>query len=436
MVFAGLRLKRSGLQYLKSDHGGFSFFHSTKTVLLGMAAAQSIPLLGSLLITRLYAPAEFGMFSAWLGMVSMAAVMVTGRLEVALAVEPDGEPRRFAMVATLTTIAIGSGVLGVLSLIAYWTVPAFNALTPGLVLMFLPATLLMAAIQTWQSWAAAEGKYHRLSSIRIAQALAVTGVQIIIGSLSPHAVGLAFGHVLGVLIGVCMAVYVMPIGSLRQMKLPFWPSIMTFWQSHRRFPLLALPADVINSAAGQLPLLVITSKFGPEAAGLFALTVRVLGAPITLLGTAVLDVFKRTAATSYRDKGDCKDDYLRMLRVLGVGAIALALGVMLVAEPLFVFAFGERWRQAGTMAVWLMPMFALRFVSSPLSYVLYIAGKQHIDLFWQVALLLMTTGTLYASTDSQTAIQAYSAGYSFLYVIYLTLSWHCSKGKFKQAVQQ
>ena len=406
-----------------------SFFSSTKTVLLGMAAAQSIPLLGSLLITRLYAPAEFGVFSAWLGMVLMAAVIVTGRLEVALAVEPDGEPRRFAMVATLTTIAIGSGVLGVLSLVAYRVVPAFNAVTPGLVLMFLPATLLVAALQTWQSWAAAEGKYRDLSSIRIAQALAVTAIQIIVGGFAPYAVGLAFGHILGALIGVCVAAYFMPVEPFRQPGRPFWPSIKAFWKAHRRFPLLALPADTINAASGQLPLLVIASKFGPEAAGLFALTFRVMGAPIGLLGAAVLDVFKRTAATSYRDKGNCRDEYLRTLRVLGAAAIAFAIGVMFVAEPLFVVAFGEPWRQAGTIATWLMPMFALKFVASPLSYVFYVASKQHVDLGWQVALLFMTLGTLYLSTDNQTAIQSYSVGYSLFYIIYLALSWHYSKGK-------
>jgi len=93
-----------------------------------------------------------------------------------------------------------------------------------------------------------------------------------------------------------------------------------------------------------------------------------------------------------------------------------------------VLAFGERWRQAGIIAVWLMPMFALRFVASPLSYVFYVAGKQHIDLMWQVALLLVTVATLYFPANYAHAIQAYSAGYALLYVIYLALSWRFSKG--------
>lgn len=408
-----------------------AFLRSTKIVLLGMVVAQSIPLLGSLFIARLYAPAEFGLFAAWLGIVMTAAVMVTGRLEMALGVEPDGEPRRFAMMATLATIIGVCSILTVISIGAYWLVPAIRELTPGLILMFVPATLLAAVVQTWQSWAAAEGLYRELSWIRIAQALGVTGVQIVVGWFAPDVVSLAGGHLLGVLSGVCMAAYFMPIASHSFKPWSrFRVKLKAFWKSHRRFPLFALPADFINTAAGQLPLLIIASKFGAESSGLFALTARVLGAPIGLLGTAVLDVFKRSAATSYREHGHCREDFIRTFKLLASLGAMLAFGVMLIAEPVFVFAFGEPWRQAGVIAIWLMPMFAMRFVASPLSYVFYIAGKQQVDLVWQCALLTMTLSAFLLPSDFEASVKSYAVGYASLYVIYLVLSYRYSKGKF------
>lgn len=406
-----------------------AFFRSTRIVLLGMVIAQTIPLLGSLVIARLYVPAEFGAFSTWLGVVMTAAVLVTGRLEMALVIEADGEPRRFAMAATLATICCAAAVLVVLILGAYLVVPDTRRFTPGLVLTFLPATLLMAAAQTWQSWAAGEGLYRELSWIRITQALGVTGVQVLVGWLTPNALGLALGHALGLLLGVVAAAYMMPL-SLRAF-LPwagFRTKLRAFWIQHRRFPLFALPADLINTAAGQLPLLFITSKFGSEASGLYALSVRILGGPISLLGTAVLDVFKRSAATSYRELGDCRDDYLRTFRVLAALGVVLALGVILVAEPLFAWAFGETWRRAGVIAVWLMPMFTLRFVASPLSYVFYIAGGQRVDLAWQCGLLAMTVLAFMAGLDFESSVKVYAAGYGGMYVIYLLLSYRYSKG--------
>lgn len=407
------------------------FFRSAKTVVLGMAVAQLIPLLGSLIIARVYAPAEFGLFSAWLGLVLMAAVLVTGRFEMALVVEPDGEPRRFAMQATLFTILAVCGILGVIAIGALRFWPAlFEGLTSGLVWMFIPATLLVSVVQTWQSWAAAEGAYRYLSWIRIVQALGVTAIQITVGSFHPDAFGLAGGYVLGALMGVSVAVFLMPIRVPSSQTLAdFFSKVKIFWRHHHRFPLFALPADGINAAAAQLPLLLIANKYGLESSGIFALTVRVLGAPIGFLGAAVLDVFKRSAAASYREQGHCRDDYIRTFRILAVCGAMLALGVMLVAEPLFAWAFGESWRQAGTIAIWLMPMFVMRFVASPLSYVFYIAGKQKIDLIWQIALLAMTLTVFLLPEDFEASIKAYAAGYALLYISYLILSYHYSKGK-------
>lgn len=405
------------------------FWRSVGVVLTGTVAAQSIPLLGSLVIARIYAPAEFGLFSAWLGMVMMAAVVVTGRFEMTLVVEADGAPRRFAMVATLGTILVASLFFALVAGVVYFSGGLPDQVKPAMVVLFVPATLLVGVTHTWQAWAAAEGNYRGLSWIRISQAFVVTATQIGAGLISPTAYGMLLGHVLGLAAGVGFAMYFMPINPFTIIgKAEFWASLRAFWLNQRRFPMLALPADTINAASGQLPLLLIAGRFGAEASGLFALTVRVLGAPIGLLGAAVLDVFKRSAASSYRDKGHCKEEYARTFWLLATGGGVLALGVMVVAERLFVAAFGEPWRQAGIIAIWLMPMFVLRFVASPLSYVFYIAGKQQIDLGWQCALLAMTLASFMLPSSLEASIKFYSAGYSLLYVVYAILSYHYSKG--------
>lgn len=393
-----------------------------------MVAAQSIPILGSLCISRLYSPADFGSFSAWLGIVVTAAVLITGRFETSLAVEPDGEPRKLAFKATLATSILAISALSLVAIGGYLAVPRLHQLPTGLVLFFFPAALLLAAIQTWQSWAAAEGAYRQLSGMRIAQAVGVTAFQIIMGYVRPSAAGLAFGHLMGGVFGLAVAARCMPI-DLRSLlpRSGLSAELRQFWSSHRRFPMFSLPADLINSASGQLPTIIIASRFGVDASGVFALTGRILGAPIALIGGAFLDVFKRAASTSYRTHGNCREEYVRTFKVLSLGGVLLAAGVMWAAEPLFVLLFGEPWRQSGVIAIWLMPMFALRFVASPLSYVFYITGKQHVDLAWQCFLLGLTLAAFFMSRSFQVAVESYAIGYAVLYVVYLSLSYRYSK---------
>jgi O-antigen/teichoic acid export membrane protein len=407
-----------------------SFWRSVSVTLTGTVATQSIPLLGYFVNARLYAPAEFGIFYVWLGMVTMAAVLVTGRFEMVLSVEADGAPRRFAVAVTLGFILLVSFFFALIAAYVYLATGLLKNVQPAMVGLFVPAALLAGVMHTWQEWAAAEGSYRRLSWIRISQAFVATVTQIVAGLISPTAAGLMIGHVLGTAAGIGFAIYFMPINPLAMYaRADFWMRLKPFWLNQRRFPMFALPAGLISAASAQLPILLIVSRFGVEASGLFALSTRVLGAPIGLLGAAVLDVFKRSAAISYRDKGHCKEEYVRTFCLLAAGGVILAIAVILVAEPLFVVAFGEPWRQAGVIAVWLMPMFALRFVASPLSYVFYLMGKQGIELVWQVALFALTIVSFMFASSLERSVQLYAVGYSLLYVIYAILSYHYSKGK-------
>lgn len=404
-----------------SKHAG-RFWRSVALVLSGTAMAQAIPLLGSLVLARLYAPAEFGLFSAWLGMAALAAVALTGRFEVSLAIEPDGEPRRVGFVTTVATVGITSCALA-LGVLTAFALGVLSAVPATLLVIFVPTAAAIAIAQTWQSWAAAEARFRELSSMRVAQATGITALQLVAGSMSPSAVTLGVAHAVGVLIGIVVASRHLPPGAR-----PSSSTVRAYWRRHVRFPMLSLPADSVNTAAGQLPLLIVASRFGADVAGLLALTIRTLGAPIGLLGAAVLDVFKRHAATSFRERGECVADYVQTLKVLSLGALVVTVVIVLFSEPLFALAFGEAWRHAGTIAVWLMPMFAFRFVASPLSYMFYIAGKQHIDLFWQFGLLAMTIASLSLPNTHAGALQWYSTGYSAMYAIYLVLSYRFSLG--------
>jgi O-antigen/teichoic acid export membrane protein len=405
------------------------FWRQVGAVLSGTALAQLIPLLGSLAIARLYIPAEFGLFAAWIGAASLAAVAATGRYEVALALEADGAPRRIAARATLVAVLVaglplGGGVAFLAAVGGLAGVPA------ALALWFVPAALVIAACQTWLTWAAAEGRLRELSSLRILQALLVTSAQVGAGMFWPSAASLAIAHTLGAALTLLAASWVLPLwgGTRAGVDESGLSGMRSFWSRRRRFPLLSLPADGINTAAAQLPVLVIGARFGAEVAGHLALTMRVLAVPVALLGSAVLDVFRRRSAQSWREHGHCRDVFQQTFTVLAAGSTLGSIVLALCAEPLFTLAFGPQWRAAGTMALWLLPLFALRFVASPLSYLFYVAEKQHVDLAWQTVLLAMTVATLWLPSGHAAALQAYSLGYCAMYVVYLLLSYRFSRG--------
>jgi O-antigen/teichoic acid export membrane protein len=406
--------------------GRRDYWRAVALVTSGTGVAQMIPLLGSLVIARLFVPAEVGVFMVWLGLAALAGVFVTGRFEMALALEPDGPQRAAAASATfLTSVLLVICVSFVGAVTWPFVVRQLPTVPTTLIWLFMPTVAALASAQIWQAWAATEGRFRALAMMRITQAAAITSFQIGAGFLAPSAVSLALAHVAGVLAGVAMITWQLPLRCLPEGR----KSLYRFWSRYRRFPIYSLPADTVNAAAGQLPLMILAARYGVDVAGFVALAFRTLGAPISLLGSAVLDVFKRRASESWRATGSCRGPFLETFMVLAAGSIIATLIFWYAGEGLFVLAFGPEWRESGTAAIILLPLFALRFVVSPLSYTFYIAEKQHLDLIWQICLLAMTLTTLTCVEGYERTLMAYTLGYCSLYVIYALLSYRFSAGK-------
>lgn len=404
------------------------FWTNVASVLSGTAVAQVVPILGALALARFYLPSAFGIYSVWVGVVLIMAVIVTLRLEMALVVVEDGPPRREAAQLVLATILLmGMVAAGGLALLWAMGLMLADLKTPFLIGSAIIAAAMTAISDSWQTWAAADGRYRALIRIRVVQAIAIVAAQLggVLISRTPET--LVAGHVLGLIAAISVGAWQLPLALPSPIGLP--SRLYAFWSAHSRFPLFALPADSINSISAQLPLLVVSTRFGSESAGYVALTMRVLGAPIALLGRSVLDVFRRHAADAFRRKGDCRDEYVSTFRILLAGSFIFVAATALFAQQVFEIAFGSKWIMSGIMAMWLAPLFALRFVASPLSYIFYIVGKQNIDLIWQIGLILVVISALWLPQSLNDTLLAYTYGYSAMYVIYLGISYRYSKGQ-------
>jgi len=405
-----------------------SFWKHVSSVFAGTVLAQSVPLVGSLFITRIFAPSEFGEFATWLALVSFIAVAVTLRFETVLVIVEDGLARAQAVLIVLMTTVAAATVLS-LCLIVLKHLPGIQHYLPEktiLLALLVPAALLMALNQVWQTWAAADGAYGKLNAMRLVQALATVLLQVSAGLKYPNVLSLVLGFVLASGIAFAWAVILMP----RFIHREFLDSteFRKFFHRYRKFPQYALPADSINTAAAQLPVLVVSYRFGNEAAGYLALTMRVLGAPVGLVGKAVLDVFKRYAVQSIRQIGNCRTLYVNTFMALSLASLAMVIGTIFLAEDIFRVAFGPEWDESGRITIWLLPMFAMGLIASPLSYMTYLVEKQRIDMLWQFGLFMAAIGALYGFSSYKSTLIGYGTGYAAMYLIYIFISYRLSGG--------
>jgi O-antigen/teichoic acid export membrane protein len=110
----------------------------------------------------------------------------------------------------------------------------------------------------------------------------------------------------------------------------------------------------------------------------------------------------------------------------GVG-IALALGLVLVAPPLFPFLFGNEWATAGLLAAAMAPMALAQTIVSPLSRTVAALEAQRSKLIYDVVAVSCTVLSIWLchsrGMDLVNTMIVFAACRALTYVVYLLVLW-------------
>lgn len=404
-----------------------TYWRHVLTVLGGALGAQALPLLAAPLITRLCTPAEMGAFSVWLGVVAVAAIGATLRMETAMILDHGPGPQKTCFGIVCDTAAVTSIVVTLIAAcgrLAGW--PIVGALPWIGVLTIGAGTWLTAMMQTTLAYATSHRAFGKAARAKVIGAGTIALGQLALLYAGGGGAGLLTGQLIGLTAGLVSARSLLgppPLSSGTTLT----PEGRAYLQRHRAFWRFSLPSNLLNALVSQLPLLMIGMRYGALSAGLFALTQRVLAAPISLLAASVLEVFKRQSVHDFQTLGNCTHAYRYTFKTLLLLGIGPSIILFFFSPSLFAWIFGDAWRAAGELAQILAPLYFLNFIASPLSYVFFVAGKQKIELIWQIALFLMTAGVFLVPGTLRQSVLQYAIGYSGLYLVYLHMSYQCAQ---------
>jgi len=399
------------------------FWKHAATVLTGTVAAQVLPLLVAPLITRLCTPADMGAFGIWLGLIAVASTVATLRLEAAMILDHDSSHQQtcFSVVAYFSSLlAIVITLCAVLAHV--WGIPQAQQMSWIGLLTIGVGTWLTAYNKLITAYATSYRAFGKSALAKVCGAGAVALGQVFLLLIGVGGAALQAGHIIGLAIGTIVAVVLLSPPSA---SIAIKPSLAqrNYLQKHESFWRFSLPAGLLNIVAGKFPLFVIGARYGLVAAGLFALTERMLTAPISLLAASVLEVFKRQAVHEFQTVGNCKKAYRSTFKALVVLGLGPTLIIFAFAPDLCAWIFGEPWREAGDFARILAPLYFFNFVASPLSYVFFVVGKQKMEFLWQIALFITTITVFLAPLTLKQVLWNYTIFYSLLYVVYLCMSY-------------
>jgi O-antigen/teichoic acid export membrane protein len=361
-------------------------------------------------------------------------VFITGRYEMAI-ILPERDEDAINVVAISIMITLFVSIISLLIILLFRNNFAVLLSSPEIAdyLLLVPVTVFAIGIYTiFNFWLNRKGSYKNISAGKIARSATSSFLSIGFAYTLLKTGGLIIADTIGQLVAGFF-VFFKSLKSDKD-KIQFISRKSMILQSKRyiHFPKFNIISGLFEKGSGQLPVILLSSFFGTAISGFFSLSQRIIAAPGALIGSSVGDVFRQQASIEFLEKGNCRDTFLNLLKLLFLLAIIPFLIIFFFAPFLFSFIFGAEWRIAGEYAQIMTVMFFLSFIVSPLSNMFIIAEKQKIDLIIQVILFSFVSLSFITGYNifgnPKAAIMIYSITYCFKYFVELYLSYKFSKG--------
>lgn len=407
------------------------FSRNVLTLMTGTTIAQAIPIAISPILTRLYSPEDFGIFAVFSSIVILLCILSAGRYEMAIILPKKNEDANNILILSLVLVSLFSIIVFLLIFTFYDFLISIKILSNlGFYLYLIaPMIFLTSIFQIFYNWLNRQKEYKKLAISKVTQTSSTAITNIFLGIKEILTNGLIIGQFIGQII-TTVYLFVKTKNTINFNKITNY-EIKMLMKKYSNFPKFDVLSSFLNALSLQLPIILLGFLFTPAVVGLFAFSRRIVGLPITLLSSSVTTVFKQTSTNDYNKYGNCTKIYKKTLISLIKIGILPSIFLFLFAPVLFEFIFGKEWREAGVYTQILVPMFFLRFISSPLTYIFYITNNHKLNLIGQILLLIFSSAGLffgYLVNSIITSLLFFAIGLSLIYLYYLYKSYILSKG--------
>jgi len=381
------RIKR----LLKDD-----FNRNFATLFSGSVIAQIIPLLASILLARIYGPAEFGVLAIFTSIVMIFSSVVNLRYEFAIPLaKDDNEAVTVVLLSGLVAIILSALLTLIFLLFQQSILALIGGEELGNWLFLVPLALLLSGIYNCLNYFSIRFKKYRvIAKSNIVRSSSNAGLQMALGLLYAKFPSLLIGYVVSLLFGNS------------QMLKGFWrhkevikrvtiAEIKGAAFRFRKFPLISIWGIFLNNLSVNINNFFISRFFGPIQLGLYSYSYRYINAPLSLISSNMGQLFYQVCADKAKSGEKVDKEFIATLKKLLIICIPLFLVLYFIIEELFAFAFGEEWRMAGTYAKILIPLFFIRTVFGPVSLINAAFEKQVLALGMQFLIFFVNISILF-----------------------------------------
>lgn len=398
------------------------------TLLKGNIFAQALPILCMPLLTRLYTPEDFGIFTLYLSIVLSLASIAGLRYEYGILLPKKNFIAWHLLILAAKITLIISIIIGIFFIVMSVQIADLlknSALTPWLGLVGFNI-LIIGMTQLLTFWFNRNKQYKLITNQRMLQSTASNGTQIILGFGFHFGVsGLILGNIFSQLITLAYSIKIVSLNEFNNKSKPkkIEKKLLTHF---KRLPLYNAPTALIDSLRLNGINVLLSAFFSVSSLGQFALAWRLLQSPISLInGTLSQVYYQHFTQLPYNERHSFLCSCIKKSFIIGILPFTV---LYFISEWLFIFLFGEEWRQAGYICSILIPWLFLNFITSPISSIYVVLKQEKILLIFSIFYMTIPLGIIFFINNNLNDTLIYvSNAMSLLLLIFILIALFLTK---------
>lgn len=385
---------------------------STSSLLL-----MFLPLIVTPILSRLYTPQDYGIWGVFSGVLYIVNAVIFFSYENTIVKNTDDFelPNLISIcliICTLTSLLVGM-IFGIGRLFDI----SFFIEFPSPVLLSI--TLWVSALFTLSTCIANRAsKYGTMSAVNIINGFSQAAIRILFGVFPIVTYGLIYGNLLAHFIASVIAIWILyPFLKTIFMNKVTLSLIVSSAKKYKKFPLYDAPARCMEFTVGNIVVVVLSFYFGKNEIGCFSMVMQFILLPITVIGSAMGNVYYRELSKIASDKNGI------MLTTIKVAKMTFFLSLLPIVflafggDKLLVIFLGNDWNSAGRMALCLAIYSVPVILSEPLLPIFRVLNHQEQRLKFNIINLILSVGSLMISASFFDNIYVVLCIYSTFYAI-------------------
>jgi O-antigen/teichoic acid export membrane protein len=358
------------------------------TLMTGTTIAQAIPIAISPILTRIYTPEDFGIFALYMSLLSIVAVIATGRYELAVMLPKNKKE-------SINIVAISFLISFIISICLFVLVLFFNKEITLLIgtpeisnwLYLMPLSVfLVGSYQSLNYWNNKNKQYKTMAKSKIYQSVSVGTTNLTLGFIEFSKFGLIIGQLFGQIIAFFILLKSFIKSDINYLQNINRLKMFSLFKKYKDFPKINMPHAFLNTMSSELPVLMISKFFNNSNVGFYSLANLIIVAPMGIVSSSYSQVFlqKISELKNNNFRNEEVVFFKNTLYKLLIFSFPVFFIVFFIIEDIFKIVFGSEWIIAGTYSMILIPMLYFRFTGSIISSVVLVYNKQKKAFYIEV----------------------------------------------------